>query len=130
ESDPLPLFVLTPKSLLRHPAVASTPTELAEGRFYSVIDDEEARAHASSVARVVLCSGKVYVDLISSERRAAARDVAVCRVEQLYPFPHIAIRDLLAGYQNLRDVVWLQEEPENMGAWTFVRPLLEELIAD
>ena len=128
ESDPLPLFILTPKSLLRHPAVASMPIELAEGRFHSVIDDQEARTRASSIARVVLCSGKVFVDLVTSERRASAKDVAVCRVEQLYPFPEVALRELLGGYSNLRDVVWLQEEPENMGAWEFARPVLEELI--
>ncbi len=129
ESDPLPLFILTPKSLLRHPAVASMPMELAEGRFNPVIDDNEARARASAIARVVLCSGKVFVDLITSQRRADAGDVAICRVEQLYPFPDAALRDVLAGYPHLRDVVWLQEEPENMGAWEFARPLLEELIA-
>ena len=129
ETDPLPLFVLTPKSLLRHPAVASTPRELAEGKFQSVIDDQEAQSNARGVARLVLCSGKVYVDLISSERRAAARDVAICRVEQLYPFPETPLQEVLAGYPNLRDVVWLQEEPENMGAWEFMHPLLDELVA-
>jgi 2-oxoglutarate dehydrogenase E1 component len=128
--DPLPLVVLTPKSLLRHPAVASTPRELEEGRFQSVIDDGDARARAKGVKRLVLCSGKVYVDLISSERRAAANDVAIVRVEQLYPFPGVALKEVLAGYPSLRDVVWLQEEPENMGAWEFARPLLEELLAN
>ncbi|HEX5107215.1 MAG TPA: 2-oxoglutarate dehydrogenase E1 component [Vicinamibacterales bacterium] len=128
--DPLPLFVLTPKSLLRHPAVASTPRELEEGRFQSVIDDAEARGRARSVRRVVLCSGKVYVDLAASELRPAAPNVAVCRVEQLYPFPNVALRDLLDGYPSAREVVWLQEEPENMGAWEFVRPLLEEMLGD
>ncbi len=128
--DPLPLFVLTPKSLLRHPAVASAPRDLVEGRFQSVIDDEEARRRTKSVKRVVLCSGKVSVDLMSSERRAAAKDVAIVRVEQLYPFPGTALREALAGYTAMRDVVWLQEEPENMGAWEFMRPLLEELIGD
>ena len=127
--DPLPLFVLTPKSLLRNPAIASTPRELAEGRFRSVIDDGEMRERAESVRRLILCSGKVYVDLIASERRAAGAEVAICRVEQLYPFPNMALADVLAGYPSLREVVWLQEEPENMGAWEFVRPLLEELIA-
>ena len=130
ERDPLPLFVLTPKSLLRHPAVASTPLELEQGRFLSVIDDEEARGRAGAIKRVVLCSGKVYVDLISSERRAAANDIAICRVEQLYPFPKIALNEVLGRYPSVRDVVWLQEEPENMGAWEFMRPLLEELIGD
>jgi 2-oxoglutarate dehydrogenase E1 component len=130
ESDPLPLFVLTPKSLLRHPVVASTPLELAEGRFQSVIDDAEAKDRAKGVKRVVLCSGKVYVDLVSSERRAAAKDVAIVRVEQLYPFPTAALEEVLATYPSARDIVWLQEEPENMGAWEFARPLLLELAGD
>jgi 2-oxoglutarate dehydrogenase E1 component len=129
EDDPLPLFILTPKSLLRHPAVASTPLELAEGRFMAVIDDEEAKSRAREVRRLVLCSGKVYVDVVSANRRATAADLAICRLEQLYPWPADALRQLIAGYPALQEVVWLQEEPENMGAWTFLRPLLEELIA-
>jgi 2-oxoglutarate dehydrogenase E1 component len=80
------------------------------------------------VSRLVLCSGKVYVDLMTSDRRTTVTDVAICRVEQLYPFPDAAIRDVIDGYPNLRDIAWLQEEPENMGAWEFVRPCLEELI--
>ena len=128
QRDPLPLFVLTPKSLLRHPAVASAPQELASGRFLSVIDDGEARARAKEIRRVVLCSGKVYVDLISSETRAQASDVAIIRVEQLYPFPEVALREALGGYTHVEELVWLQEEPENMGGWEFMRPRLEELI--
>jgi 2-oxoglutarate dehydrogenase E1 component len=130
--DPLPLFVLTPKSLLRHPAVASMPLELEQGRFLSVIDDEGARGRPGAIKRLILCSGKVYVDLIGSERRAASSssEVAICRVEQLYPFPNIALNEVLGRYPSLRDVAWLQEEPENMGAWEFIRPLLEELIGD
>lgn len=126
--DPLPLIVLTPKGLLRHPAVASTPRELAEGRFLSVIDDESVGARTSAIERLVLCSGKVYVDLISSDRRAQAEHVAICRVEQLYPFPEVALREVIARYGGLREIVWLQEEPENMGAWEFARPLLETII--
>jgi 2-oxoglutarate dehydrogenase E1 component len=128
--DPLPLFVLTPKSLLRNPAIASSAQELVEGRFKSVIDDEDARRRAKTIKRVVLCSGKVYVDLVASEQRKTSPDVAVCRVEQLAPFPAVALREVLDGYPALRDIVWLQEEPENMGAWEFMRPLLEELIAE
>jgi 2-oxoglutarate dehydrogenase E1 component len=128
--DPLPLFVLTPKSLLRNPNVSSTPRDLEEGRFQSVIDDADAQTRAKSVKRLVLCSGKVYVDLISNERRAAAKEVAVVRVEQLYPFPKTALSEILESYKSLEDVVWLQEEPENMGAWEFMRPLLEELLGD
>jgi 2-oxoglutarate dehydrogenase E1 component len=130
EIDPLPLFVLTPKSLLRHPAVASTPLDLERGRFLSVIDDEDARSRASAVSRLILCSGKVYVDLISNERRAVSNNIAICRVEQLYPFPHVALGEVLERYASVRDVVWLQEEPENMGAWEFVRPRLEDLIGN
>jgi 2-oxoglutarate dehydrogenase E1 component len=128
--DPLPLFVLTPKSLLRHPAVASAPIELETGRFQSVIDDEEARSRAKSIRRVVLCSGKVCVDLVGSELRKASPEVAVCRVEQLAPFPSVALGAVFAAYPSVRDIVWLQEEPENMGPWDFMRPQLEELIGD
>jgi 2-oxoglutarate dehydrogenase E1 component len=127
--DPLPLFVLTPKSLLRHPAVASTVRDLEQGRFQSVIDDAEMRERAKSVKRLVLCSGKVYVDLISHEGRAARTDTAICRVEQLYPFPNVALTEVISGYPSLREVVWLQEEPENMGGWEFMRPLISELVA-
>src|SRR4029453_13392581 len=93
--DPLPLFVLTPKSLLRNPATASTPHELAEGRFRSASDDVDAARRANSIRRVVLCSGKVYVDLASSDRRRAAGDVALVRVEQLAPFPVVSLREVL-----------------------------------
>jgi 2-oxoglutarate dehydrogenase E1 component len=127
DRDPLPLFVLTPKSLLRHPLVASAPVEFSEGRFRRVIDDDEAQKRAGQVTRAILCSGKVYVDLVSSEARATAGAVAVIRVEQLYPFPAERIEAALAGYPKLREVVWLQEEPSNMGAWEFARPLLEPI---
>jgi len=130
ESDPLPLVVLTPKSLLRHPAVSSTPQELTEGHFHSVLDDADALPRAKSVRRLVLCSGKVYVDLIGHERRASAKDVAICRTEQLYPFPNVALREVLDRYPSLTEVAWVQEEPSNMGAWEFMWPRLEELIGD
>jgi 2-oxoglutarate dehydrogenase E1 component len=126
-TDPLPLVVLTPKSLLRHPLVASAPRELAEGRFRSVLDDEEARGRAGDIRRVLLCSGKVYVDLVASDKRAAARDLAIGRVEQLYPVPSQSLRALLDGYASAEEIVWVQEEPENMGAWDFIRPHLIEL---
>jgi len=128
--DPLPLFVLTPKSLLRNPHVLSSPRDLEEGRFQSVIEDADARTQVKGIKRLVLCSGKVYVDLISSERRATATNVAIARVEQLYPFPKAALTEVIEGYPALEDVVWLQEEPENMGAWEFMRPLLEELLGE
>jgi 2-oxoglutarate dehydrogenase E1 component len=128
-TDPLPLIVLTPKSLLRHPLVASSPRELAEGRFRTMIDDEDAREHTDKVRRVLLCTGKIYVDLAGSDRRAAARDTAIVRVEQLYPVPTQNLRATLEAYRGADDIVWVQEEPENMGAWDFMRPHLIEAAA-
>ena len=128
-TDPLPLVVLTPKSLLRHPLTASTPRELAEGRFLPVIADDAARGREHEIERLVLCSGKVYVDLVGSEHRAQRREVAIARVEQLYPFPADDIAALVAGLPRVREVIWLQEEPANMGVWEFARPLLEALLA-
>ncbi|MGH9411949.1 MAG: 2-oxoglutarate dehydrogenase E1 component, partial [Vicinamibacterales bacterium] len=126
-TDPLPLVVLSPKSLLRHPMVASTPRDLSEGRFRTVIDDDEARTRTDDVRRVVLCTGKMYVDLAGSDRRPAARHVAICRVEQLYPVPVQALTAALAGYAAADEIVWVQEEPENMGAWDSIRPYLASI---
>src|SRR5687767_3283778 len=125
--DPLPLVVLTPKSLLRHSLVASTPRELAEGRFRMVIPDADATPRAKDIRRVLVCSGKVYADLMASEHRAARQDVAICRLEQLYPVPMRDLRAMLEAYANAEEVVWVQEEPENMGAWDFIRPILSEM---
>jgi 2-oxoglutarate dehydrogenase E1 component len=125
--DPLPLVVLTPKSLLRHPMVASAPRELAESRFRMVIDDEDARGRAGDIRRVLLCSGKIFVDLAGADLRSARRDVALCRLEQLYPLPMRDLRAMLDGYESADEIVWVQEEPENMGAWEFVRPRLVEV---
>ena len=127
-TDPLPLVVMTPKSLLRHPFTASMPSELAEGFFQPVIDDEPAAAQAAKVRRIAFCSGKVAVDLLTSERRNENPHVAIVRVEQLYPFPEEAIRQVIARYANAREICWVQEEPENMGAWEFARPLLETIV--
>jgi 2-oxoglutarate dehydrogenase E1 component len=127
-TDPLPLIVLTPKSLLRHPLVASAPREFEEGAWRPVIDDDEARARAREVKRVIFCSGKVYVDLVSAEQRQADRRTAICRIEQLYPFPSEAVDAVIEGYANAEEIVWLQEEPLNMGAWDFFRPCFEELL--
>ena len=127
QEDPLPLVVLTPKSLLRNAFVSSAPRELAEGQWRQVIDDDDARKRARDVRRLIFCSGKIAVDLLTHQARPASAHVAVCRVEQLYPLP---IRDMLGvieGYPGLEEVLWVQEEPENMGAWDFVRPSLEGL---
>jgi 2-oxoglutarate dehydrogenase E1 component len=125
--DPLPLVVLTPKSLLRHPQVVSTPRELAEGRFQMVIQDQEAERRAAEIRRVLVCTGKVYVDLIASEHRAQRSDIALVRLEQLYPVPMRDLRAAFDVYADASEIVWVQEEPENMGAWDFIRPHLQEV---
>jgi len=124
---PRPMVMMTPKSLLRHPDAASAVRELTAGRFRTVIDDVAALRQRDQITRLVLCSGKVYVDLISSEERKLAKRVAVARVEELYPFPEEELRWVLEGYPNLLEVVWLQEEPKNMGAWNFVQPRLRQI---
>jgi len=128
EIDPLPLVVLTPKGLLRHAFVSSAPRELAEGRWRHVIEDADALSQAERVRRLVLCSGKMAVDLLTNPVRKDAPEVSVCRVEQLYPFPVREIHQAIERYPQLEDVVWVQEEPENMGAWEFARASLEGLV--
>lgn len=130
ETDPLPLVVMTPKSLLRQRLTASTLTDLAEGRWQALIDDAEATGRAGDISRLILCSGKVYVDLATHEERAAHPEIAIVRLEQLYPFPGGEVAALLDHYANASEVIWLQEEPQNMGAWEFLQPRLLELLAD
>ena len=119
--DPVekPLVVFTPKSLLRHPRCVSSLADLAEGRFEAVIDDPSA--NPDRVRRVVLCSGKVYFDLLKAREDSSRADVALVRVELLYPFPAAALQVALARYSERAELVWCQEEPQNMGAWRFVR---------
>jgi 2-oxoglutarate dehydrogenase E1 component len=118
--DARPLVVMTPKSLLRHPLAASRANDLVEGRFEPVLDDPQASAHRNRVRRVVLCSGHIWTTVQGDERRSSAEDVAIVRIEELYPFPSEALSELLDSYRHADDVVWLQEEPHNMGAWMFV----------
>ena len=134
KTDPLPLVVMTPKSLLRHAQAMSSLQELAEGQWQPVIDDPFFADNATdtatdSVKRLILCSGKVYIDLIANEKRKGSRQIAIVRVEQLYPFPYEEVQSILARYSHVSEVVWVQEEAQNMGAWDFLRPLLEELLA-
>lgn len=114
-----PLIVMTPKSLLRLPACVSTLSSLAEGGFNEVIDD--GLVDPASVRRVVFTTGKLYYDLVKGREEHKIGDVALVRLEQLYPFPGPVIADLLRRYSSATDVVWAQEEPRNMGAWLFVR---------
>ena len=129
EDDPRPLVLMSPKSLLRHPLAASPLSDLASGTFRPVIDDPLAADRAEEITRIVFCSGKVAIDLEMSSARTGARNVAIARVEQLAPFQNTAIGNVLTQYPNLQDVVWLQEEPRNMGAWTFMEARLRDLIA-
>jgi 2-oxoglutarate dehydrogenase E1 component len=122
-----PLVVMTPKSLLRLPAATSTVAELTHGGFRPVIDDAEIQDTAA-VARIVLCSGKVYYDLNAARLKTDDRRVAIVRVEQFYPFPESALRAISARYPNATQLVWAQEEPKNMGGWTFIEPRLTGLL--
>lgn len=128
-TDPLPLVVLTPKSLLRHPRVASSPRDLAEGAWQPVLDDVEARRRPERIRRVIVCSGKIAIDLLDDPRRMARADVAVVRLEQLYPFPAAELAHAIEGYPRLTGITWVQEEPENMGPWPAVAAALRALIA-
>jgi 2-oxoglutarate dehydrogenase E1 component len=123
-----PLVVVTPKGLLRLKDAASTLAELAGGGFRPVLDD--SGVDKGAVRRLVLCSGKIYYDLVGHEARAQAQSVAVARIEQLYPFPTEQARELVASYPALDEVVWVQEEPQNMGPWRSIRHRLEELTGD
>ena len=130
ERDPLPLAVMTPKSLLRHPLVSSAPLEFSEGRFQPIIDrrapPDQPLPPADQVNRLILCSGKVYVDLVTSEIQPQHPQVGVARIEQLAPFPLDDLQNLLSGYPALQVLLWVQEEPENMGAWPYARGYLEQ----
>jgi 2-oxoglutarate dehydrogenase complex dehydrogenase (E1) component-like enzyme len=119
---------MTPKGLLRLKQASSTLADLAHGEFRPVLDD--AQADHERVTRLVLCQGKVYYDIVGHEERARRPEVAVARIEQLYPFPVDAAARLVRGYPNLREVVWAQEEPQNMGAWRTNRHRLEEAKPD
>ena len=123
-----PLVVMTPKGLLRLREALATLDDFANGTFRAVIPDPAADPDA--VRRLVLCTGKLYYDLVGHEERAGATEVAVARVEQLYPFAVDAARDLMAMYPALEEVVWAQEEPQNMGAWRTIRHRLEEAKPD
>lgn len=127
KSDPLPLIVFTPKSLLRHPRVASSLRDLAEGHWQPVINDVRSQQQPEQVRRVILCNGKMYFDLDTAEQRDNSPAIAIVRIEQLYPFPADDLEPTLEAYPNLEEVVWVQEEPENMGAWEFIQSRLEQV---
>jgi len=121
----VPVIEFTPKSLLRHPKCISDLNELVHGRFKEVIDDDNV--DIPEVKRVVFCSGKIYYDLLQKKEEYNARDIALVRVEQLYPFPKKQILDIIAKYSNTVKWLWVQEEPQNMGAWNFIRDQITEI---
>lgn len=111
-----PLIVMSPKSLLRHPLAVSSMNELADGVFHNVIDEIDD-INPTKVKRVVMCSGKVYYDLLEHRRKNEIDNVAIVRIEQLYPFPHVEMDTMVERYKHVKDWVWCQEEPLNQGAW-------------
>jgi 2-oxoglutarate dehydrogenase E1 component len=122
-----PLVVMTPKSLLRLPAATSALEELTSGGFQPVIDDREVKAR-ESVRRIILCSGKVFYDLNAGRKKSGDERVAILRLEQFYPFPEQRLREIFRAYPNATQLVWAQEEPKNMGGWTFVEPRLMNML--
>jgi 2-oxoglutarate dehydrogenase E1 component len=113
-----PLIVMSPKSLLRHPAVISPEKDFTEGRFQEVIDDTNVKP--KDVKRILFCSGKVYYDLAEQQAKGKHKDVAIVRIEQLYPFPYGQLDKVLEQYSNHTEVAWVQDEPFNAGAWGFI----------
>jgi multifunctional 2-oxoglutarate metabolism enzyme len=122
-----PLIVMTPKSLLRLPAASSSLDHLTNGGFQPLIEDREI-ADANSVTRIVWCSGKVFYDLAETRRKSGESRAAIIRTDQFYPFPLTAVKDTIAKYPNAKDLVWCQEEPKNMGGWTFMEAKFEDLV--
>jgi 2-oxoglutarate dehydrogenase E1 component len=122
-----PLIVMTPKSLLRHPQAVSTLDDLAQGGFQKLIPDATYNKD-KAVSRVLFCSGKLYYELLQERDEKKRSDVDIVRMEQLYPLPEEQFKSILAGYSAATPVVWVQEEPENMGSWRYLRALLGEKI--
>jgi 2-oxoglutarate dehydrogenase E1 component len=122
-----PLIVMTPKSLLRHPLATTPVSELTGGRYRPVLPDPTP-GDPARITRLVLCSGKIYYDIEAHARRPEAGTTAIARVEMLYPFPGEALVQVVSGYPNLREVVWAQEEPRNMGALTYIGPRLRSVV--
>ncbi|TFE03318.1 2-oxoglutarate dehydrogenase E1 component [Jeotgalibacillus sp. R-1-5s-1] len=123
-----PLIIMTPKSLLRHPLVSRGVEEFTEGGFRPLIEHPELGKETDKVERIVLSSGKVGIDLLERAEKEDNNDwLHLVRIEEIYPFPMQEVREIFSRYPNLKEVVWVQEEPKNMGAWTFVEPRLLEL---
>ena len=125
-----PLMIMTPKSLLRNKEAVSSLQELAKGGFQTVIGENTAGIDAKAVRKIVICSGKVYYDLTGARRERELTDVAILRVEQLYPFPHKALEAEMRKYPGATQVIWCQDEPQNQGAWFFVQHHIQDALKD
>ena len=125
-----PLVIMTPKSLLRAKDATSPLSESTKGEFKTVIGERDESIVADKVKRVIVCSGKVYYDLVKTRTEKKSSDVAIIRVEQLYPFPHKAFAAELKKYPNATEIVWCQDEPQNQGAWFFVQHYIHENMQD
>ncbi|PLC55178.1 2-oxoglutarate dehydrogenase E1 component [Pollutimonas nitritireducens] len=125
-----PLIILTPKSLLRNKEATSSLADLANNQFLPVIGEQDDSIDPASVSRVLVCSGKVYYDIVHARKEAGRTDVAVLRVEQLYPFAHKAFQAELQKYVNAKEIVWVQDEPQNQGPWFYIQHHLYENMAD
>ena len=121
-----PLIIMTPKSLLRNKDATSPITEFTKGEFRTVIGELDANIDPKKVTRVVACSGKVYYDLVKAREAKKQNDVALIRVEQLYPFPHKAFAAEMKKYPKATEIVWCQDEPQNQGAWFFIQHNIHE----
>ncbi|MFM2008058.1 MAG: oxoglutarate dehydrogenase (succinyl-transferring), component, partial [Pseudomonadota bacterium] len=125
-----PLVIMTPKSLLRNKDAGSPLSELAKGSFHTVIGEVDTKIDHKKVKRVLACSGKVYFDLVNARKERDATDVAIIRVEQLYPFPHKAFAAELKSFPNFNELVWVQDEPQNQGAWFQIQHNIFENLTD
>ncbi|MDI6400371.1 multifunctional oxoglutarate decarboxylase/oxoglutarate dehydrogenase thiamine pyrophosphate-binding subunit/dihydrolipoyllysine-residue succinyltransferase subunit [Balneolaceae bacterium ANBcel3] len=122
-----PLVIMSPKSLLRHPRVVSSVSELAEGSFEEVLSDSGGIS-PQECKRLIFCSGKIYYDLVEMREKESVSDAAIVRIEQFYPFPDERLKKELNKYTSTKEIVWCQEEPANMGGWQFIRPRLETML--
>ena len=125
-----PLVIMTPKSLLRNKDATSPLADFTKGEFKTVIPEQSADIVNDKVKRIIACSGKVYYDLVKKREEKKSNDVAIIRLEQLYPFPHKAFAAEVKKYANVSEVVWCQDEPQNQGAWFFVQHTIHENLVD
>jgi 2-oxoglutarate dehydrogenase E1 component len=123
--DKKPLVLFTPKGLLRHPACLSSLNDLSQGNFQAVIDDPVSMTNPRGV---YFCSGKIFYDLLQERQKRKIADIALIRIEQLYPFPQDQVKQILQKYNANDKIHWIQEEHSNMGAWEYIRPLFNQLL--